>query len=68
MYEFETCPRVELAYLTPQWDPHSTTFQEQEEALMNNRAMLHEWSHKKGSGEREISMFDTMLASTFTEC
>ena len=35
---------------------------------MNNRGMLHEWSNKKGSGERYISMFDTMLASTLTEC
>ena len=34
---------------------------------MNNRGMLHEWSNKKQSGERYISMFDTMLASTLTE-
>ena len=67
-YEFETCPRVELTYLTPEWDPHSTTFQEQEESLMNNRGVLHEWSNKRGSGERYISMFDTMLGSTLTEC
>ena len=36
-HEFDNCPRIELTYLTPQWDPHSTTFQEQEEALMDNK-------------------------------
>ena len=35
---------------------------------MNNRVMLHEWSNKERSGERHISMFDTMLSSTLTEC
>ena len=34
--EFDNFPRIELTYLTPEWDPQSTTFQEQEEALMDN--------------------------------
>ena len=25
-HEFDNCPRTELTYLTPKWDPHSTTF------------------------------------------
>ena len=32
-HEFENCPRIELTYLTPEWDRHSTKFQKQEEAL-----------------------------------
>ena len=28
---------IELTNLTPEWDPHPTTFQEQEEALMDNK-------------------------------
>ena len=31
-HEFENCPRIELTYfMTPEWDPYSTTFQKQEE-------------------------------------
>ena len=39
-HEFDNCPRIELTYLTPEWDPRSTTFQEQEEALMDNNGKL----------------------------
>ena len=56
--EFENCPRIELTYLSPEWDPHSYTFQEQEEALMNNKGKLHEWSNKRKDVDRYISMFD----------
>ena len=35
---------------------------------MDNRGRLHEWSNKGKSVDRYISMFDTMLASTLTEC
>ena len=66
-HEFESCPRIELTYLTPEWDPHSTTFQEQEEALMDNKGKLHEWNNKRKSVDRYMSMFDTVLASTMTE-
>ena len=45
--EFENCPRIELTFLTPEWDPHSTTFQEQEEALVDNKGKLHEWLTKE---------------------
>ena len=62
--EFENCPKMELTYLTPEWDPHSITFQEQEEALMNNKGKLHEWSNKRKDVDRYISLFDTVLAST----
>ena len=67
-HEFDNCPRIELTYLTLEWDPHSTTFQEQEEALMDNKGKLHEWSSKGKNADRYISIFDTMLASTLTEC
>ena len=42
MNEFDNCPRIELTYLASEWDPHSTTFQEQEEALMDKKGKLHE--------------------------
>ena len=67
-HEFENCPRIELTYLTPEWDPHSTTFQEQEEALMDIKGKLHQWNNKRMSIDRYISIFDTVLASTLTEC
>ena len=57
-----------MTYLTPEWDPHSITFQEQEEALMNNKGKLHEWSNKRKDVDRYISMFDTVVASSLTEC
>ena len=41
-HESDNLPRIELTYLTPEWDPYSTTFQEQEEALMDNKGKLHE--------------------------
>ena len=47
---------------------HSTTFQEQEEVLMDNKGNSHEWSNKKKNVDRYIPMFVTMLASTLTEC
>ena len=47
-YEFETCLRVELTYITPEWDPHSTTFQEQEEALMNFEECYMNGATKRG--------------------
>ena len=62
-HAFDNCLRIELTYLTPEWDPHSTTFQEQEEALMDNTGKLHEW-RRKG---RNVGRY-TMLASTLTEC
>ena len=67
-HEFENCPRLELTYMTPEWDPHSSTFQDQEEALMDNKRKLHDWNNKRKSVDRYISMFDTVLASTLTEC
>ena len=57
-----------MTYLTPEWDPNSTTFQEQKDALMDNKGKLHEWSNKRKNVDRYISMFDTLLASTLTEC
>ena len=65
-HEFENCPRIELTYLTPEWDPYSTTFQEQEKAFMDNNGELHEWGKERKSVDRYISMFDTVLASTIT--
>ena len=67
-HEFENCPRIELTYFTPEWDPYSTTFQEQEEALKDNNGKLYEWNNKRKSAGRYISMYDTVLASTLTEC
>ena len=31
-----------MTNLTPEWDPHSITFQEHEEALMNDKGKLHD--------------------------
>ena len=35
---------------------------------MDNKGKLHEWSNKRKNVDRYISMFDTVLASTLTEC
>ena len=35
---------------------------------MDNNGKLHEWSSKRKNVDRYISIFDTMLASTLTEC
>ena len=66
-HEFENYLRVELTYLTNEWDPHSTTSQEQKEALMDNKGKVHEWNNKRKSVDRYISMFDTVLVLTSTE-
>ena len=63
-HECEKCPRIELTNLTPEWDPHSATFQEQNEALMDNKGKLHVCNNKRKSVDGYISMFDTVLAST----
>ena len=57
-----------MTYLTPEWDPHSPTFQEQEEAIMDNKGKLPEWSSKGKNVDRYISILNAMLASTLTEC
>ena len=46
----------------------ATTFQEKEEALMDNKGKLHVWNNKRKSVDRYISILDTVLASTLTEC
>ena len=43
--EFNSCPRFDLTYEAPIWDPHSEIFKQQEEALLDNRGMLQEWEH-----------------------
>ena len=35
---------------------------------MDNKGKLHEWRNKRKNVDRYISMFDTMLSSTLTEC
>ena len=35
---------------------------------MDNKGKLHEWNNKRMSVDRYISMFDTVLVSTLTEC
>ena len=61
---FNNYPRIELTYVTPEWFPQSTPFQEQEDAHMDNKEKLHEWNNKRMSFDRYISMIDTVLAST----
>ena len=56
------------AYHDHRMTKESTTFQHQEEALMDNKGKLHEWSNKGKNVDRYICMFDTMVASTVTEC
>ena len=40
--EFDTCPRIELTCELPEWDPHSETFKQQEEALLDNKGLVHD--------------------------
>ena len=35
---------------------------------MDDKGKLHEWISKRKAVDRYISMFDTVLASTLTEC
>ena len=35
---------------------------------MDNKGKLNEWNNKRESVDRYISMFDTVLATTLTEC
>ena len=37
--EFNSCPQFDLTYEAPIWDPHSEIFQQQGEALLDNRGM-----------------------------
>ncbi len=40
--EFATCPRFHLTSPDPEWDPSSTTFQEQEDSTVDARGMVHD--------------------------
>jgi hypothetical protein len=40
--ELATCQRFELTSEDPEWDPSSTTFQEQEDAQVDSRCMVHD--------------------------
>jgi hypothetical protein len=40
--ELATCRRFDLTAKDPEWDPSSTTFQEQEDAQVNSRGMVHD--------------------------
>ena len=43
--EFNSCPRFDLTYEAPIWDPHSEIFKQQDEVLLNSCGMLQEWEH-----------------------
>ncbi len=51
--EFATCRRFDLTSPEPEWDPASTTFQEQEEAMVDARGMVHDTGD--GNNRRHIS-------------
>ena len=46
--EFDTCPRIELTYELPKWDPHSETFKQEEEALWDNKGFVHDAPQSRG--------------------
>ena len=64
--EFETCPRIELTCELPKWDPHSETFKHQEEALLDNKGLVHDASTpvKRGQSRWFISTLDTLETTT----
>ena len=51
---------MELPYLTPEWDPHSTIFQEQEDALMDKKG-----SYMSGTTKERV-LTDT--SQCLTQC
>ena len=53
--EFDSCPKIKLTYFTPEWDPHSTTFQEQKEASWTTKE-----SYMNGA-TKGIMLIDTSL-------
>ena len=64
--EFETCPRIELTHESPESDPHSETFQHQEEALLDNQGLVRDapMPVKRGPRCRFISTLDTSENTT----
>ena len=67
--EFNSCPRFDLTYEAPTWDPHSETFKQQEEVLLDNHGMLQEWEHDDGRMPRRfISAFDSYLSTSYIQC
>jgi hypothetical protein len=46
--EFQTCRRAELTFEEPEWDPSSTTFQEQEDATVDAHGRVYD----TGDGNR----------------
>ena len=63
--EFNSCPRFDLTYEAPIWDPHSDIFKQQEEALLDNQGMLQEWEYEcpEGSSQHLIHTFPLLISS-----
>ena len=67
--EFNSCHRFDLTYEAPIWDPHSETFKQQEDALLDNQGMLQEWEHGESRmPQRFISAFDSYLSTSYIQC
>ena len=67
--EFNSCPRFDLTYEAPIWDPHSEIFKQQEEVLLDNQGMLQEWEHDESRIPRRfISAFDSYLSTSYIQC
>jgi hypothetical protein len=45
--ELATCPRFDLKAEDPEWDPSSTTFQEQEDAQVDSHGLVHDTGDRK---------------------
>ena len=67
--EFNSCPRFDLTYEAPIWDPHSEIFKQQEEVFLDNQGMLQEWEHDESRIPRRfISAFDSYLSTSYIQC
>ena len=64
--EFDTCPRIELTCELPEWDPHLETFKQQEEALLDNKGLVHDAPTpvERGQSHQFISTLDTLETTT----
>ena len=66
--EFTSCPRFDLTFEAPIWDPHSEIFKQQEEVLLHNHGMLQEWEHDDARMPRRfIWAFDSYVSTSYIQ-
>ena len=52
--EWEECEQYEATYECPDWDPHSTTFDEQEESMTDSQGLMYDCDALGSRGQRHM--------------